>query len=137
MTRIHRPTLSRLAAALAVALLSLSFAACSSSQGTARDDDRVERQLVAIDQAVELTDTQSDRVRAILVAQDADRPSGPPPGGGQRGQAGGADRRAEREARRAQADRQIEAVLTEAQVERYRQWRASQPQRQGPPPRSL
>ena len=138
---------SRLAV-LALALVSL--AACSSSRDTARgdtargnaargdaargSDDRVERQMASLTEAVGLTDAQATRVRTILTAQAADRPSGPPPRGRPAGGQGGSDPRA---ARRAETDRQIEAVLTEGQVERYRAWSASQAQQrpQGPPPR--
>ena len=114
-----------------VAAVLLPLVGCASSQDTARDDDRVARQLAAIDEAVDLSDAQRERVREILVAEAADRPSAPPARGGR---AGGADRREERAARRAETDRLIEAALTEAQVERYRAWRASQ-RRPGPPPR--
>lgn len=134
----------RTRAVLALALLSLSLTACSSSRDSARGgDDRIETRLASINEAVALTEAQTVRIRAILTAQAADRPSGPPPqGGGQGqggqgrggqgrgGQGGGADRQAE-------MDRQIEAVLTGDQIEQYRTWRASQAQQrpQGPPPR--
>ena len=124
------PTSVRLLVALAAVLLPL--AGCSSSKEASSDDDRLTRQLEAIDEAVDLSDEQANRVRAILVAEEAERPSGPPP----RGQAGGGDPRGAREARRAETDRLIEAVLTDEQIERYRAWRASQPERpEGRPPR--
>ena len=114
----------------------LFLTACASSADTARDDDRVAQTLASMDDALDLTDAQAERIREILVAQEANRPSGPPPRGGQGGQGGDVDPRALMEARRAEADRQIEAVLTETQVVAYREWRAAQPRPQGPPPRT-
>ncbi|MAQ95964.1 MAG: hypothetical protein CMM84_20855 [Rhodothermaceae bacterium] len=113
----------------------LMLPACASSADTARDDDRVAQTLASMDAALDLTDAQSDRIRDILVAQEASRPSGPPSRGGQRGQ-GGPPRGGDRDAQRGETDRQIEAVLTETQVVAYREWRAAQPRPQGPPPRT-
>lgn len=120
---------------LVLAALLLPVAACSSSKDTADSDDaqssdRVEQQLAAIDQAVGLTDDQALRIREILDAAEAARPTGPPSGGRRGGRAGGANARGGREARQADLDRQIEATLTEEQVEAYRAWRAAQPQPQ-------
>lgn len=95
----------------------LFLTACASSADTARDDDRVAQTLASMDDALDLTDAQAERIREILVAQEANRPSGPPPRGGQGGQGGDVDPRA-----------LMEAVLTETQVAAYREWRASQPQ---------
>ena len=121
---------------LLLALLFLTACASSvdSQAGAQRGDDRVAQTLASMDAAVDLTDAQSERVREILVAQEANRPSGPPPRGGQGGQ-GGPPRGGDRDAQRAEVDRQIEAVLNESQVAAYRQWSASQPRPQGPPPR--
>lgn len=130
-TFLPRASALRLAAAFAL----LSLAACAQSRDTApnrggRDDGaRVEQMLTSLSEAVDLTGDQATRIRAILTAQQADRPSGPPPRG-----EGGGDRRAAMEAQRAATDRQIEAVLTEAQVESYRTWRAAQ-RPDGPPRR--
>ncbi len=125
----------RLVVTLAIALLPL--AGCASSQDAARDEDRITQQLASMDAALDLTDGQAAQIREILVAADADRPSGPPPRGRQ---AGGDDPRAEIEARRAKTDKLIEDTLTKKQIERYRAWRASEPEPQlqrgaGPPPR--
>ncbi len=119
----------RLVGTLAATLF-LLIVGCSSSRDAAPTSDRVVRQLAAIDQAVDLTDEQSARIRDLLAAAEADRPSGPPQGerGGQ-GRQGGGEPRGDRQARQAETDRLIEAVLTPDQVERYRTWRAAQPQR--------
>ena len=139
MTSFFRIGLTPWLAAFAVVLLGLSLSACASSRDAGGDDDRIDQQIASLDQAVDLTDAQAVRIREILVAQEANRPARPARGGqggqgGQggppRGQGGG-----DRDAQRAEADRQIEAVLTEAQVVAYREWRASQPRRQGPPSR--
>ncbi|WP_412061276.1 hypothetical protein [Rubrivirga sp. IMCC45206] len=111
----------------------LALGACASSADTARDDDRIAQTLASIDTAVDLTDAQSQRVREILVAQEANRPSRPSRGG-QGGQAG-PPRGGDRDAQRAEVDRQIEAVLTDDQVAAFRTWRASQPTPQDRPPR--
>ncbi len=118
----------RLVGTLAITLF-LLIVGCSSSRDAAPASDRVVRQLAAIDQAVDLTDEQSARIRDLLTAAEADRPAQP-----QRGQQGqrsarGDDPRAEQQSRQAETDRLIEAVLTPDQVERYRTWRAAQPQR--------
>ncbi len=89
----------------------------------------MERQLTEMRAAVDLSDAQVTRIRAVLAAN---RPaSGRAQGGraqGGRAQGGGrpAGDRAAMDARRAESERQIEAVLTPAQVERYRAWRAAQ-----------
>lgn len=124
-------TAKRLVVALAIVLL--PTAGCASSQDASGDNDRVSHQLAAIDAAVDLTDAQASSVGEILAKAEADRPSGPPPRGAQTGRT---DRRAEMEASRAKTDQLIEATLTKEQVERFREWRATQPERpQGPPPR--
>ena len=114
-------------------LLALLFlSACASSADTARDEDRVARTLASMDEALDLTDRQAEQVRGILVAQEARRPPGPSRGG--QGEQGGPPR-GDRDAQRAEADRQIEAVLTPEQVDLFRTWRAAQPTPQGLPPR--
>ena len=127
------PHRSSLLTALAAMLLGLSLAACASSRDASAADERVERQLAALDEAVDLTDAQAERVRAILVASEADRPSSPPRGG--RGGQGGPPPGGDRGAHQAEVDRQIEALLTDDQVARYREWRASQPRPERPPRR--
>ncbi len=113
------------------------LAGCASSSDAPRErggDDRVAQTLASLDDALDLTDAQTDRIRTILVAQETARPSGPPRGG--QGGQGGPPRDADRDTQRAEVDRQIEAVLTEAQLAAFREWRAAQPERpQGPPPR--
>ena len=139
MTRYR--TLSALAL---LGLLSVSTAACSQSRDAAepapaeargaRGGDpgaRLDRQMASLREAVDLTDAQAEEIRAIFEAQAAERPRR-----GARGQRGGGrasgDRAAMREAmqaRRAEIQRQIEALLTPEQTEAFRAWSAEQAER--------
>lgn len=112
-----------------LATLSLSVSACAQSQPTRDGGDRAEQRLDELRQTLDLTDAQTAELRAVFQAQAADRPAR-----GERRSGGPADRdarRAQMQQRRAETERQIEAILTPAQMERYRAWRASQPQRGG------
>ena len=90
-------------------------------------EERIERRVEALADALDLSDAQALEVRAILEADLADRPPR-----GARGSGDRAARREQMEARRAETDAQIEAVLTEAQVEAYRAWRDENAGRRGP-----
>ncbi len=139
-----RRTFGLVALIALVGFLGISLSACAqtsapTSASRPAGSDRMERQLTEMRAAVDLTDAQVTRIRAVLAAN---RPAG---GRGQgagrrddgrqgRGRPTG-DRSAMAE-RRAESERQIEAVLTPAQVERYRAWRATQrSQRRGGPGR--
>jgi len=106
-----------------VGLLALPQAASAQSRD-ARGGDRLEQRIDALRQAVALTDAQAADVRALFQAQAANRPAP-----GARRSSSPDDRaamQAERAGRETETDRQIEALLTADQVERYRTWRASQ-----------
>lgn len=108
-------------------LLALSTPASAQSRAPRGDGDRVEQRVAQLDEALDLTDAQASQLRALFEAQEANRPSS----GARRG-GSPADReavRAEREAQRAESDRRVEAILTPAQVERYRSLRASRQSR--------
>ena len=133
-------TPSRTLAVALIGLVSLSTAACSSSQDAAEPapsevrartgdpSERLDRQMASLRDAVDLTDAQAEEIRAILETQAAERPRR-----GARTQRGGGqasgDRAAMREAmqaRRAEVQRQIEALLTPEQVADFRAWSAEQ-----------
>ena len=134
--RLSRTAFSPLLSVMALAAVFLSLAGCASSQDTAREEGRIALLVADINAAVDLTDVQAERVHEILVAAEANRASGPPPRGAQQRGQGGPPPGGDRDAQRTEVDRQIEAVLTDDQVDAFRAWRASQPQRpQGPPPR--
>lgn len=110
-----------------LATLAVSLSACAQSQPTHDSGDRAEQRLDELRQALDLTDAQTAELRAVFQAQATDRPAR-----GERRSGGPADRdarRAQMQQRRAETERQIESILTPAQMERYRAWRASQPQR--------
>ena len=110
-------------------MLTLPLSARAQSQPTRDGGDRTEQRLDELRQTLDLTDAQTAELRTVFQAQAADRPAR-----GERRSGGPADRdarRAQMQQRRAETERQIEAILTPAQMERYRAWRASQPQRGG------
>ena len=124
-TRALRRALGTAAVAL-VGLLALPQAAEAQSRDGRGDGDRVERRVAQLDEALDLSDRQASQLRALFEAQEADRPG--------RGERRSGDREAmsaEREARRAETDRQIAAVLTPAQMERYRALRQARPSERG------
>ena len=126
-TRTLRRALGTAAVTL-VGLLALPQAAEAQSRDGRGDGDRVEHRVAQLDEALDLTDTQASQLRALFEAQEADRPAR-----GER-RSGSGDReamRAEREAHRAEMDRQIAAVLTSAQMERYRALREARPSERG------
>ncbi|MDT7858396.1 Spy/CpxP family protein refolding chaperone [Rubrivirga sp. S365] len=114
-------------AAVALAgLLALPQAAEAQTRGPRGDGDRTEQRVAHLDEALDLSDAQATQLRTLFEAQKAGRP--------ERGERDSADReatRAQREARRAEMDRQIGAVLTPAQLERYQALRASREGRRG------
>ena len=85
---------------------------------------RLDRQMASLDEALDLTSRQEAQVRALLEARAADRPAR-----GARSRQASGDRealRAERQAQREATNREIEALLTPAQVARFRAWQESQ-----------
>ena len=112
-----------------VGLFALPQAASAQSRDQRGEGDRVERQITHLDQALDLTSAQATRLRALFQAQEANRPAQ-----GARRSGSPDDRaamQAQRQAQRAEMDRQIEAVLTPAQVQRFRALRAER-QNDGP-----
>ena len=105
-----------------VGLFALPQAASAQSRDQRGDGDRVERQITHLDEALDLTGAQATRLRALFQAQEANRPA---PGARRSGSPDDrAAMQAQRQAQRAEMDRQIEAVLTPAQVQRFRALRA-------------
>ena len=123
-----RRTLGTAAVAL-VGLLALPQAAEAQTRGQRGDGDRVEQRVAQLGEALGLTDAQASQLRALFEAQEGNRPAR-----GERDSGNTDDReamRAQREAQRAEMDRQIAAVLTPAQLERYQALRASRENRRG------
>ena len=96
-------------------LLALPQAADAQTRGA----DRVERQVERLTEALDLSDAQAVELRALFEAQAADRPAR-----SERGRAEREARRAQVRERRAEAVRQIEAILSPDQVERFHALRA-------------
>ncbi len=113
----------RVAAVALVGLLTLPTSASAQTRPPRSDGDRADQYAAELAEALNLDDAQASRLRALFEAQEANRPS---PGARRGGSPDNREAvRAEREAQRAEMDRQVEAILTPAQVERYRSLRTS------------
>ena len=130
-SQIARPaTLCRSLALIAfalVCLLALPQDAQAQTRAPRGDGDRTEQRVTRLDEALGLSDVQAAQLRMLFAAQEANRPAPGARGASTDREAG----RAQREAQRAEMDRQVEALLTPAQVERYRALQASRQQRGG------
>ena len=120
-------TLRRALGAVAlVGVLALPQAAGAQTRAPRGDGDRTEQRVAQLDEALGLSDAQASQLRAVFAAQQADRPA--------RAERGSGDleaMRAQRQARQAEMDRQIAAILTPAQLERYQALRASREAQRG------
>ncbi|GAB5535373.1 MAG: hypothetical protein Rubg2KO_16220 [Rubricoccaceae bacterium] len=97
----------------------LALPQVASAQSRGQRGDVVER-VAELDKVLDLTDTQAAQLRAVFEAEQAART------GRRRSAAAREARRAQGQERRAEMLRQIEEILTPAQLERYQAWRASQ-----------
>lgn len=114
-----------LAAVAFACLIALPQGAEAQTRAPRGDGDRTEQRVTQLDEALGLSDAQAAQLRTLFAAQEANRPAPDARGASGDREAG----RAQREAQRAEMDRQVEALLTPAQVERYRALQASRPQR--------
>ena len=126
-TARRRTTRRRTLAMALVALFALPQVTEAQTRAPRGDGDRTEQRVTQLDEALGLSDAQTSQLRALFEAQKSNRPTL-----SARGNTSSGDRedgRAQREAQRAEMDRQVEALLTPAQVERYRALQASRPSR--------
>ncbi len=121
----RKATLRRLLGTAALVLAGLLALPAASAQSRA-PEDRIERRVESLRDALDLSDAQAAEVRALFEAEAASRPPR-----GSRGAGAREARRAQMAERRADLERQLAEVLTPAQLDAYRTWQEENPPRRG------
>ncbi|PAP78498.1 hypothetical protein [Rubrivirga marina] len=122
----RKATLRRTLGTAALVLTGLLLLPSTASAQDRSTEDRIERRVESLRDALDLTDDQAAEVRALFETESLDRPP--------RGERGSGDREARRTARaerRAEIDRQLAEILTPEQMDAYQTWREENQPRRG------